>query len=173
MLFFPVFFLDHFYIRKLALWDFFSKQLYSSMDTQFLINSLHSHKIKLNCIVYTTTLLYSRHSRFVAHIHRLPFTSGSDICELHWKVKCHIGFFNDMTFLYLYLIFLQLSTYTTHCTRYIGKSVSKPDWKDLEDSRRLRVPEFLANRHMKVLCLSALSNNGIYTPEDIPSAHIC
>jgi len=46
-------------------------------------------------------------------------------------------------------------------------------WADPEDSRRLRLPEFLGNRHMKVVRLSALRTGRLYTPGSIPGTNFC
>ena len=41
-----------------------------------------------------------------------------------------------------------------------------------QDSRRLRLPEFLASRHMKEARLSALRTDRLYPKGDTPSTHI-
>jgi hypothetical protein len=42
-----------------------------------------------------------------------------------------------------------------------------------EGSRRLRLPKFLDNRHMKVVSLSALHTGYLYPLRDIPATHFC
>jgi hypothetical protein len=46
-------------------------------------------------------------------------------------------------------------------------------WTGLSGLRRLSLPEFLDNRHMKVARLSALSTGCLYLPEKIPGTHFC
>jgi len=43
----------------------------------------------------------------------------------------------------------------------------------LSDSRRMRFPEFLGSRDMKVVRLSAVRTGNLYPPGDIPSTHFC
>jgi hypothetical protein len=40
-------------------------------------------------------------------------------------------------------------------------------------SRRLRLPRFLDNRHMKVVRLSAIRTGRLYPPGNIPGTHFC
>jgi len=45
--------------------------------------------------------------------------------------------------------------------------------RPLQDSKRLRLPEFLDNRYLKVVRLSSLSTGKLYPPENIPLTHFC
>jgi len=61
----------------------------------------------------------------------------------------------------------------------IGKGKGKGNafplqaWTGPYDSRRLRLPEFLDSRHMKVEILSALSTGRLYPPGDKRGTHLC
>ena len=54
-----------------------------------------------------------------------------------------------------------------------GKAIPVHAWTAPLGSRNLRVPEFLDNRQMKVLCLSALCTDCLYTQGDTPGNHFC
>jgi hypothetical protein len=48
-----------------------------------------------------------------------------------------------------------------------GKAFPLPAWRGPWGSRRLRLPEFLDNRHMKVVRLSALRIGRLYPQESV------
>ena len=53
------------------------------------------------------------------------------------------------------------------------KAIPLHGWTGPESSRRLRLPRFQDNRHMKVVRLSALRAGRIYILENIPGTHFC
>jgi hypothetical protein len=55
-----------------------------------------------------------------------------------------------------------------NCIHVQGAAISIQTWTGPKGSRRLRLPEFLGNRHMKVARLSALLIGRLYPPEDTP-----
>ena len=52
-----------------------------------------------------------------------------------------------------------------------SSAISLQAWAGPQGSRSLRLPEFLDNPHMKVVCLSALGTGRLYPPGDIPDTH--
>jgi hypothetical protein len=52
-----------------------------------------------------------------------------------------------------------------------GTAIPIQAWTDPEGSRRLRLPEFLDNWHMKVARLSALCTGRLYAPRDTRGTH--
>ena len=55
-----------------------------------------------------------------------------------------------------------------------GKAAIPPQaWTDLEDSWKLRPPEFLDNWHMKVARSPAVRTGCLYPPGDIHDTHVC
>ena len=61
-------------------------------------------------------------------------------------------------------VFVQITLWTW---RYVTAALLHV-WTGTQSSRRLRLPEFLDNRHTKVARLSALSIGRLYAPEKIP-----
>ena len=56
---------------------------------------------------------------------------------------------------------------------YTVKQSLEEAWWSPEGSRSLGLPEFLNNRHMKVICLSAIRTGRLYHPGDTPGTHFC
>ena len=54
-----------------------------------------------------------------------------------------------------------------------GKVIPLQAWTGPEGSRRLRLPDFQDNRHMKVVRLSALRTGRLYPPGNSPGTHFC
>jgi hypothetical protein len=54
-----------------------------------------------------------------------------------------------------------------------GKAIPLQAWTGLEGSRRLRLPEFQDDRHVKVVRLSALRTGRLYPPGNIAGTHFC
>ena len=54
-----------------------------------------------------------------------------------------------------------------------GNAFPLQAWTSPYDSRRLRLPEFLDSRHMKVERLSALSTGRLYPLGDKPGTDLC
>ena len=54
-----------------------------------------------------------------------------------------------------------------------GKTIPLQAWTGRQGSRRLRLPEFLHSRHMKVVRQSAIRIGRIYVPGDIPGTRFC
>jgi len=74
----------------------------------------------------------------------------------------------------------ELSTTLPHLSIYFppflrgkGKAIPLQAWTGPECFRRLRLPEFLDNRHMKVAKLSALHTGRLYPPAETPGANFC
>jgi hypothetical protein len=62
---------------------------------------------------------------------------------------------------------LKIYSRTSHCAntgRKEGKTIPTEAWTGPEGSRKLRLPEFLDNRHMKAVSLSALRTGHLYAP---------
>ena len=57
----------------------------------------------------------------------------------------------------------------THC--YRSKAIPLQAWTGFQSSRRLKIPDFLHNRNMKLVKLSALLTGRLYPPGDIPGTH--
>ena len=55
---------------------------------------------------------------------------------------------------------LKGSAYKVHFFK--GKAIPEQAWTSPEGYRRLRLPDFLENRHMRVVRLSALSTDRLY-----------
>ena len=55
----------------------------------------------------------------------------------------------------------------------VYKATPLQAWTGPLGSMRLRLPEFLYNRHMQVLGLSALHTGRLYLPGDTPGSHFC
>jgi hypothetical protein len=53
------------------------------------------------------------------------------------------------------------------------KAIPLQAWTGPLGSRRLRLPEFLGNRHMKLVGLSALLSGCVYPAGDTPGTHFC
>ena len=54
-----------------------------------------------------------------------------------------------------------------------GKGILLQTWTGPWGYRRLRLPEFLDNRHLKVVGLSALHTGRLKPPGEIPGTHFC
>jgi hypothetical protein len=54
-----------------------------------------------------------------------------------------------------------------------GTAIPLQAWPDPLGCRRLRLTEFLDNRHMKVASLSAIRTGRLYNPGNIPGIHFC
>jgi hypothetical protein len=52
-----------------------------------------------------------------------------------------------------------------------GKAILLQAWTGPKGCKRLRVPQFLDNWHMKVARLSALLTGCLHPPADIPGTH--
>ena len=52
------------------------------------------------------------------------------------------------------------------CVGHGGKAVSLQAWGDPEGSMSLRLPEFIASRHMKAVRLSAICTGRLYSPPE-------
>jgi len=56
----------------------------------------------------------------------------------------------------------------------LAKAIPLQAWTGPQGCRRLRLPEFLDNRHMKVVRLSAQPYESVYLPQgDNPGSHFC
>jgi hypothetical protein len=53
------------------------------------------------------------------------------------------------------------------------KAIPLLAWIGPEVFRKLRLPEFLDNRHIKVARLSSLSTGRLYSPGNIPGTYFC
>jgi len=54
-----------------------------------------------------------------------------------------------------------------------GKAIPVHAWTSLQDSKSLRLPEFIDNRYMKVARLSALHTGRLYHTLNIPGTYFC
>jgi len=54
-----------------------------------------------------------------------------------------------------------------------GNAFPLQAWTGPYDCRRLRLPEFLDSRHMKVERLSGLNTGRLYPTGDKPGTHLC
>jgi len=54
-----------------------------------------------------------------------------------------------------------------------GKAIPLQVWKGPEGFRRLRLPDFQDNRHVKVVRLSALRTGLVCPTGHIPGTHLC
>jgi hypothetical protein len=72
---------------------------------------------------------------------------------------------------------MSFENYAFHLTMLVcsvkGKAIPLQAWGGPEGSRRLRLPDFKTNRHMKVVRLSALRTGRLYLPGNIPGTHFC
>jgi hypothetical protein len=81
--------------------------------------------------------------------------------------------------MYIYIIFVNFSRGATIyllfniCAEIKGKAITLQSWAGPEGSRRLKPPEFLDNRNMNVVRLSALRTGRLYPPGYIPGTHFC
>jgi hypothetical protein len=61
-----------------------------------------------------------------------------------------------------------------HLKRYtVTEAIPLQAWTVPEDSRRLKLPDFKTNGHMKVVRLSVLRTGRLYSPENIPGTQFC
>jgi hypothetical protein len=58
-------------------------------------------------------------------------------------------------------------------TPFEYQAISLQAWTGRYGSRKLRLPKFVDNRHIKVARLSALRTGGLYTTGNIPGTHFC
>jgi hypothetical protein len=66
-----------------------------------------------------------------------------------------------------------LKVYMSLKSKGKGKSIPLQSWTGPEGSRRLRLPEFLDNQHMKVVRLSTVRTGRLYPPGSVPGTHFC
>ena len=62
---------------------------------------------------------------------------------------------------------------TVYSTRRTGKAIPLQTWTAPWGFRKFRLPEFLENRHMKVVRLSTLRTGRLYLPGDTRGIHFC
>jgi len=83
-------------------------------------------------------------------------------------------YFNkNVYFNFLYTFFCNMSHSKKNSARYKGKAIPLQAWAGTLCYRRLRLPEFLGNRQMKVVRLSALRSGRNYPLENIHGFQFC